>query len=98
MISEEEYDNYYVFLKNQNLNFFLVFSEQVIFVRDAIGHYVVCFDPLDGSSNIDVNVRCFKMHIFRFHKLCVVGRFRSEQSTRFIDSINRQPIWLKPIY
>ncbi len=31
-------------------------DDQVIFVPDALGHYVVCFDPLDGSSNIDVNI------------------------------------------
>jgi len=31
-------------------------DDQVIFVPDSLGHYVVCFDPLDGSSNIDVNI------------------------------------------
>jgi len=31
-------------------------NETVISVKDTPGHYLVAFDPLDGSSNIDANV------------------------------------------
>lgn len=31
-------------------------DEEAIFVKDSKGHYIACFDPLDGSSNIDANV------------------------------------------
>lgn len=31
-------------------------DEEPIFVKNCIGKYVVAFDPLDGSSNIDANV------------------------------------------
>lgn len=62
MISEEEYVFILIaFFKCIN-SFFQKKkkkSEKIIFVRDATGHYVVCFDPLDGSSNIDVNVNYF---------------------------------------
>lgn len=30
--------------------------ENIVVFEDATGHYLVLFDPLDGSSNIDVNV------------------------------------------
>jgi fructose-1,6-bisphosphatase I len=31
-------------------------NENVITIKDALGHYIAVFDPLDGSSNIDANV------------------------------------------
>jgi len=31
-------------------------NEEPIVVEDSAGHYVAVFDPLDGSSNIDVNI------------------------------------------
>ena len=31
-------------------------DDQVLFERESLGRYIVCFDPLDGSSNIDVNI------------------------------------------
>mmetsp|Transcript_9824 Transcript_9824/g.16524 ORF Transcript_9824/g.16524 Transcript_9824/m.16524 type:complete len:343 (+) Transcript_9824:25-1053(+) len=44
-------------------------DEKIIFVRDATGHYVVCFDPLDGSSNIDVNISIGTIYaIYRLDK------------------------------
>jgi fructose-1,6-bisphosphatase I len=29
-------------------------DDTITFIPESNGHYVVCFDPLDGSSNIDV--------------------------------------------
>jgi len=31
-------------------------NKEPVFLKDCHGHYVACFDPLDGSSNIDANV------------------------------------------
>ena len=31
-------------------------NKDVMFVNNENGKYIVCFDPLDGSSNIDVNI------------------------------------------
>lgn len=30
-------------------------EEPKVFERDGAGHYTVCFDPIDGSQNLDVN-------------------------------------------
>lgn len=46
------------------------------------GRYVVLFDPLDGSSNIDV--MCLSVRFFRFSKYNTIYRWdRGSKSTSF---------------
>jgi fructose-1,6-bisphosphatase I len=54
-------------------------NDQVIFVPDSLGHYVVCFDPLDGSSNIDVNVS--------IGTIFAIYRMQKEASTLTFDDL-----------
>jgi len=51
-------------------------NEEAIFVEDGLkGRYIVCFDPLDGSSNIECGVNIgtifgiYRLVFFFFHFL-----------------------------
>ena len=50
-------------------------DDEAILLESPDGHYVACFDPLDGSSNIDVNIVCKQIFLtnqtkFDFFKDC----------------------------
>lgn len=51
-------------------------NESAIEVEDANGHYLVAFDPLDGSSNIDANVSIGT--IFGIYKKETTGKATKE--------------------
>ena len=45
-----------VFTKGPKLFPWYFIKEELFYTKHTNGKYLVCYDPLDGSSNIDVNI------------------------------------------